>query len=449
MLKTTGNRKYGIVKEQPLSNKHSGNKFKLSFVYCLLSIACCLFFCAGKTNAQVLTIDSILNAIEKDNPEFKMYDAQINAYNAYAKGAKSLDPPQVGAGFFMTPYNTQMWKPDAMTNNEGMGSFMISAQQMFMNPKKLNANSDYMKSMSGVEYEMKNATRNEMFSMAKMSYFEWMIEKKKLKVLNQSDALLNYLIKSTELRYNYGMDKLNAYYKAKGMLGDIQTMKVMTEQEIKQKMIEINTLMNRDKNFVFDIDSLYLIKDYETAVTDTSLIRFNRSDVKVISQNINVLRSKQLYERSKRLPDFGVKYDHMLAFGTQPQQFSLMAMVTIPIAPWSSKMYTSTVEGLKYDMDALKNQQQSLMNQVNGNVENLKVQIKSKKQQVGIYENVIIPSMKKNYETTLLAYEQNTEELFMVLDAWQNLKLMQLSYFDQLMELVTLQTKYENQLEIK
>ena len=46
---------------------------------------------------------------------------------------------------------------------------MLSAQQMFMNPKKLNANSEYMKSMSGVETEMKKSMRNELFSMAKMS----------------------------------------------------------------------------------------------------------------------------------------------------------------------------------------------------------------------------------------------------------------------------------------
>lgn len=52
--------------------------------------------------------------------------------------------------------------------------------------------------------------------------------------------------------------------------------------------------------------------------------------------------------------------------------------------------------------------------------------------------------MKKNYELSLLAYEQNTEELFMVLDAWQNYKLIQLSYYDQLMELLALQIEYEN-----
>ncbi len=399
--------------------------------------------------AQKLTLDSIFNVIWKNNPELKVYDSKINAYDAYATGAKSLDAPQIGAGFFMTPYNPQMWKPDAMSGSRGMGNFMLSAQQMFSNPKKLNANSEYMKSMSGVETEMKKSMRNEFFTMAKMSYYEWALLKKKLNILKESEDILNYLIESTELRYKYGMDKLNAYYKAKGMLGDIQNMSVMAKQEINQKRIELNTLMNRNKNIVFDIDTLIVFKNYETALVDSSSIIEARSDLKVLKQNENVLRSKQNYEQAKLLPDFGLKYDHMLAFGTQPQQFSLMAMVSIPIAPWSKKMYKSSVAGLNYEIEASRLQQQSFVNTVSGNLENLKVKIKSKKLQIELSEKTIIPSMRRNYETALLAYEQNTEELFMVLDAWQNLKLMQLAYIDQLMELVTLQTQYENELEIK
>ena len=285
--------------------------------------------------------------------------------------------------------------------------------------------------------------------MAKMSYYEWAIVKKKLKVLNESEMLIEYLIKATELRYTYGMDKLNSYYKAKGMLGDVQIMQVMAVQEMTQRRIRLNTLMNRDKNIVFDIDTTFLIKNYETIEADTSLISAGRSDVKVINQNINVLRLKQQYENSKRLPDFAIRYDHMFMFGTQPQQFTLLAMMTIPIAPWSSKMYESSVEGLLYDIEALNEQRQNLVNQVSGNIENQKILIKSKKQQIELYEKTIIPSMKKNYELSLLAYEQNTEELFMVLDAWQNLKLTQIGFFDQIMDLVTLQTEYEKQLEIK
>lgn len=399
--------------------------------------------------AQVLTMDSVLNAIEKNHPELKMYDAQMNAFDTYATGARSLDAPQVGAGFFMTPYDPQMWKSDAMTGSRGMGSFMISAQQMFSNPKKLNANYTYMQSMSNVEKEMKGATKNELFSMAKMSFSEWQIMKKKLKILNESEELLGYIIQSTEIRYTYGMDKLNAYYKAKAMLGDLQQMKIMAETEIKQKMIELNTLMIRNKDQVFDIDTLFTLKDYETAVTDTTIIATNRSDYKALSQNLNLLTNKQLYERSKRLPDFGVKYDHMLAFGTQPQQFSLMGMVTIPIAPWSSKMYESSVAGLNYEIEAVKNQQQALVNDASGYIQSLKSQIKNKKQQISLYEKTIIPAMRKNYQATLLAYEQNTEELFMTLDAWQNLKIAQLGYLDLVNDLLQLQVQYEKQLEIK
>ena len=202
---------------------------------------------SSKMFSQVMSLENVLNEIEKNQPELKKYDAKINAYDTYAKGAKALDAPQVGAGFFMTPYNPQMWKADPAMNTNGMGSFMLSAQQMIMNPKKLNANSNYMKSMSGIEKEMKGSMKNELFSMAKMSYNEWVILKRRRAILMESENILKYLIESTELRYKYGMDKLNAYYKAKGMLGDVQTMMVMTNQEINQKMIELNTLMNYKK----------------------------------------------------------------------------------------------------------------------------------------------------------------------------------------------------------
>lgn len=408
-----------------------------------------LFFCMENTVAQVLTIDSVLNTIEKNHPELKIYDAKINAINTYADGAKSLDAPQVGGGFFMTPYNPQMWKSDPSMNTNGMGSFMLSAQQMIMNPKKLNANLEYMKSMAGVEAEMKNSMKNELFSMAKMSYYEWILLEKKVKILEESESILTYLTESTELRYKHGMDKLNAYYKTKGMLGDIQSMIVMTNQEMNQKMIELNTLMNRNKNMIFDVDTTLNYKNYETVRIDSSAIIDVRSDLRALKQNENVLRTKQNYEQSKRLPDFGLKYDHMLAFGTQPQQFSLMLMVTVPIVPWSKKMYSSTAVGLNYEIESVKLQQQNIINTVSGNLENLKINIKNKKLQIELTEKTIIPSMRRNYEVALLAYEQNTEELFMVLDAWQNLKLIQLNHIDQLMELTTFQIQYENQLEIK
>lgn len=401
------------------------------------------------SHSQILGLDSILGIIEANNPELKAYDSRVKALEFYATGARSYEPPQLGAGFFMTPYNVSMWKSDAMTASPGMGAFMITAQQMFTHPKKLRANALFMQSMANVDKEMKNVMRNELFAMAKMNYYEWLVLKKKLAVLKESESLLQYVVKSTEIRYTYSMDPLNAVYKAKAMLGDIQNMSLMTEYEVIRLRIALNTLMNRDQMMLFDIDTTYSIKFHELRPPDTALIRNERSDIRAFEQEIQFLKAKQNYERTKLKPDFGIKYDHMLAFGTQPQQFSIMAMVTIPIAPWSSKMYRSSVQGLNDEIDAVKFRRQSLLNTASGDLYGLTEQIKSKKLQIQLYEKNILPSMKNNQKTVLRAYEQNTEELFMVLDAWQNLKLVQLSYLDLLHELLQLQVQYEKEREIK
>ena len=48
-----------------------------------------------------------------------------------------------------------------------------------------------------------------------------------------------------------------------------------------------------------------------------------------------------------------------------------------------------------------------------------------------------------------LAYEQNTEELFTLFDAWETLNMTQLEYLQQLQELLMMQVKLERILEIK
>src|SRR3970282_2803383 len=92
--------------------------------------------------AQTLSLDDILMNIKTNNPQLKMYDADIQSMDAAAKGAKSWMAPQVETGFFMTPYNSKLWKADEM--GPGMGSYMIGVQQMIPNSSKLKADSNYM-----------------------------------------------------------------------------------------------------------------------------------------------------------------------------------------------------------------------------------------------------------------------------------------------------------------
>jgi cobalt-zinc-cadmium efflux system outer membrane protein len=399
------------------------------------------------TNAQVISLDSVLRIIEKNNPELKMMDAQIESMNAFANGAKSWDAPQVGTGFFMTPYNPMMWRADKQSMNNGMGSYMLSIQQMIPNHTKLKANEKYMKSMSGIEKENKNFLRNKIFTDAKMSYYETILMQKKLSVLSETEDVLKLIIKSSEIRYAYSQDKLGSIYKAKAQLEELKTMRYMFENEINQNQIMLNTLMYKNSSEQLILDTVISFKNYDVLPIDTSVFLKFRSDLRAIDLSISSKQSKQLFEQSKRLPDFGIKYDHMFSFGNQPQLFSIMGMITIPIVPWSNKMYTSSVSGIGYEIEALKQEKKSIQNELAGRLETLRRKIQLQKLQLKLYEENIIPALRKNYQANLLAYEQNTEELFMVLDAIQMLKMNQIAYYDTMQQLLLIQTEYEKEIE--
>ena len=402
----------------------------------------------SKGNAQDtqkhLSLDEILATIQANHPAMKMYDADIRSMDETAKGAKSWMDPEFAAGFYQTPYNVNRWK--VMDGQPGMGMFMVSGQQTFPNKKKQETQSKYMEAMSSVEKERKNATLNELFADAKQRYVEGIIIKKKLSVVAYNQKLLGFMVQNAEIRYKNGLEKLSAYFKAKAALGNLTNMQLMLENDWKQNQIKLNTLMNTDKSIEFSIDTNYTIKEYPTESLDSSYLLAARSDLKSIDKNIQLTYLQQEAEKAKFKPDYGIKYDHMFAWAQQPWQFSLMGMVKIPMN-WSTKMYKANIEGYKWKAQMLEQQKLMIVNEATGMAAGMQSEIELKKKQLKLYQENIIPALQRNYASTQLAYAQNTEELFMLYDAWDTLNMTQLEYLDQLRQLLVLQVSLDKVLE--
>lgn len=406
----------------------------------------CLILSTVHLAAQTLSLDTVLSTIKTNNPQLKMYDADIQSMDAAAKGAKSWMPPQVETGFFMTPYNTKMWKADEM--NPGMGNYMLGVTQMFPNASKLKADSNLMNAMSSIEKENKNYTINQLNALAKTNYYQWLIANKKIKIANDNLLLLDYMIKSMEIRYQYNMDKLPSYYKAKSQYSELESMIVMLQNDISQKRIMLNTLMARDKNTAFAIDENYKLIDFNTLISDTTSLSKNRSDVKAIDKTMEINQLKIAAEKTKFLPEFGIKYDHMFAFGTQPQQFSLMGMITIPM-PWSTKMNKANIDSFQIKNESLKWQKQMILNEANGMISGMNAELVNLKKQYEITQKSIIPALKRNYDTAILAWQNNTGDLFVALDSWEALNMAQIDALNKLQGILTAQVEIEKQLEIQ
>ncbi|MDR3716799.1 MAG: TolC family protein [Puia sp.] len=412
-------------------------------------IVLALFIVTAQTKAQTVKLDDILDTIQALNPTLKMYDADIRSMNEAAKGAKAWMAPTLSTGFFMTPYNAGLWRKQG-DGAAGMGQYSVAAEQMIPNKSRLDAEYKYMSNMSTVEKEKKGASLNELYANAKRNYYEWLILKMKLSVLDGNDQLLHFMLSNAELRYKNGLEKISAYYKAKAAVGSLESMRLMLQNDIRQKRIALNTLMNLpDKNREYEIDTIYSVKDYSAYVLDSPEFIGSRSDIKAIDREIDLAHLKQNLERRKLQPEFGIRYEHMFGFGGAPDLFTVMGMVRIPLAKWSAGMYKANIEGLKWQAISLDAQKQMMINEFSGMATGMKAAIKVMEKQVLLYRDNIIPALRRNYQTMQLGYEQNTEELFMLYDAWETLNMTQLEYLNQLQQLLIMQTELERILQIK
>jgi cobalt-zinc-cadmium efflux system outer membrane protein len=406
-------------------------KTKHQIIYTLLI---CLTGITAK--AQRLPLDSVVARIAA-NPALRAYDARISSQDAYATGAKSLDAPKISAGQYQTPYQA----------NPNVGSFMIQAEQTFTNPAKLRAKEAYMKGMSKVTAEDKNYLKNQLIAQAKQYYYERGVLEKKLALLQNTQNLLEYMLKDANIRLTYGKEKLSNIYKAKAELYALNNTREQLNNEISQRNIMLNTLMNRDQQTAFTVDTNTVWKDYESAITDTAALATNRSDIKGISQNIELQQLNAKIEYSKRKPDFGIQAAHMLSYGGYANQYILMGSVTIPIVPWASKEYKANLKGIRYEVEELQRKKSAILNQAEGQLTGLKTDMGSKKRQLKNYQQNIIPALQNTYKTSLLAYEQNTGDLPTVLDSIKGLQTARMEALDRLQEVLQLQVAYEREYE--
>lgn len=392
---------------------------------------------------QRLKLDSILSTIKQNSPMLQEYRYKAEALNEISKGAKSWMAPMVGLGTFMTPYPGQM-----VMDERDKGSIMISAEQSIPNPAKLRANQQLLSSKASIEEAAGSYTFNELRSQAKTAFYDWFVLEKKLVILRENQEIIQLMFNIAKARYPYNQSPLGNSFKAEGRLHEVENMIFMTENEIIQKNIQLNALMNLPKDVRFAIDTVFRDFDPVELAVDTTLLANSRSDIRQLNNTIQSMRYAVKLEGYQAKPDFRIRYNHMAPLGQMmPSAYTIEGMVSIPIAPWSSKMYKANVRGMNLQIEAMKRGREAILNEAQGMAAGMAQEIQTTRKQLDNYEQKIIPALERNYETVMLAYEENREELPFVIDAYEALIMAQTQYLDVMRRYYQMIVSYEKQLE--
>jgi hypothetical protein len=110
-------------------------------------------------------------------------------------------------------------------------------------------------------------------------------------------------------------------------------------------------------------------------------------------------------------------------------------------------MYKSNAAGMSREIEAMKSERSAILNELQGMTAGMASEISTLRKQLDNFETRIVPALRKNYETLMLGYEENKEELPIVIDAWETLNMTQLQYLDTMQKYFEMIVSYEKQLE--
>lgn len=415
-------------------------KYITKYILVIITLAAPLQLAAQE--APVLRLDTILQRVDKNNILLQSYGLKAEAYKYSADAATAWMAPMVGVGTFMTPYPGQ-----TIMDNRDKGSLMLQLEQDIPNPAKLHAKKKYIASQGNIELATRDITLNDLKAQAKRLYFNWMVAKQRITVLQENEKIMITMKKIEEVRYPYNQSQLSGVFKANAKIEDNHNMIRMQEGTIAKARSWLNSLMNAPGNQVFDIDTAYQPVFEKAASYDTASLATARKDVVKMDESIRSMQLNIESMKREKKPDFRVRFDHMYPLDKMmPNAFSAMGMISIPIAPWSSGMYKSGIKAMQYNVQAMEKERAAMLQETQGMLYGMQYEIQSMQKRIEAMEQKIVPALRQTLDANFLNYQENKLALSNVIDSWEALTMMQSDVLDEKLKLYEMIVDYEKQL---
>lgn len=391
-------------------------------------------------DTAVLRLDTILQRIDRNNILLETYDLRAESFKYSADASTAWMAPMVGVGTFMTPYPGQikMEPSDA-------GQLMLRLEQDIPNRSKLNARKRYIESQASVERATRRITLNDFKAQAKRLYYSWLVSEQRVKVLQQNEKIMVMMKKIEEVRYPYNQSQVGNVYKAEAKIEENRNMIRMQEGEIARARAYLNALMNRPGNEMFAIDTSYkpffvpAIHDSASLATRGDVVKMNQS---IRSMELNIQAMKQQWK-----PDFKIQYDHMYPLDARmPNQYSIMGMISIPLAPWASKMYKSEIKAMQFNVQAMEKERSAMLQETQGMLYGMQYEILSMQKRITAMEEKVIPALQKTLDANFINYQENKLQLTLVIDSWEALTMMQLDLLNEKLKFYQMIVDHDKEL---
>lgn len=397
---------------------------------------------AAAQDTSVLSLNEILVKIDQQNAMLDAYELKAKSYAYRAEAAGGWMAPMVGAGTYMTPY------PGQNPMEDDKGALMFQLEQQLPNFGKQKATKIAIRSRAAIEEASRAVALNELKAQAKLVYYNWLIAWERMELLAENKGLVSTMKEMEEIRYKYNLTQLGNIFNAEAKIEEVNNNILIQKGIVDQSRAWLTALMNEQPGGDWSIDTAWNPEFQLETSLDTAWLAQQRGDIGRMESEIQSMEYDREAVRQDRRPGLSLRLDHMspLGAGMMPNSYSVMGMISIPIAPWSSKAYKNEVKAMDLEISAMQKEREGILLETRGRLYGMQAQLSKMQERLSSLEEKIIPSLKRAMDANFQSYQENKLQLPVVIENWEAWNMMQNNLLDVKMEYYQLIVDYEKEL---
>lgn len=391
---------YSLVRQK--ARFKGGKTAVVLLICCLMSIG--LKAQSPDGSKQVLPVLSLQMCIDKadlQNRNIALSKLEISGNEVLVKTARELPKTNV---------DLQYGRTQTYLNNDATMSF----SQSFLLPSVYRAHENLLKSNVITSEKRLDFTRNQIIGTVKGYYFQILNNTLHLKLLSEEDSLFQTAFNAAAVRYKTGETNLLEKVSAEARLKEIRNRIQIVNAEEAEFYQNLKFLLNYEQSFVID-KNLSGKKALELSELNIQKNPF----LAILRQQIEVSHLQTSFEKEKLKPDLRIGLTTQSIERNYNQNF-VQGGLSVPVF---AKAQKARIKAYGINEEISKGNLQVAENQIQTELNNLKLQYQKLQKSLDYYENSALPQADLILKTALKSFKEGEIEYFefaqSTTQAWQ------------------------------
>jgi len=349
----------------------------------------------GQSNAT-LELDSLIVEALQNNPDFKMLQSRLEAFNARVGPAGALPDPQIGFGINNLPMDTYSFEQEAMTQK----SIFINQVIPFFGKRGLRKEiAELGTKIAESEVEEINL---QIIQMVRSTYYDLYLIDKSIDLTEDNRLLMENVVNLSRVKYETGSGIQRDYLNSQLTLYKLDEQLIRLHQNQSTLKSQMNLLLNRPVDQPLGGPGILKIEPMAESLAESyQIARSTNPQLQEKSWTIEQSEKSEQMAKREYWPDFGIK----LSYGQRESRPDfLLGVVSLNIPLFAGSKQGQKVQEARAAAQSARFGYESARNDIESKLRILWDDLNKNSKLSILYIDKIIPQAEQAYQSALSAY---------------------------------------------